>query len=188
LQTVNRELQIKVDDLSRLNNDIHNLLDSTDIATLFLDNALRVRMFTTTIKKIFRLIPSDVGRPIMDIASDLLYPELEEDTREMLRTLNFHEKQVATRDGRWLMVRIMPYRTLENIIDGAVITFSDITVAKTLEAELRRSQTGLQNRIDEQNIRLEKSDADLRIEKQRVRGGDGDGTASASDQPEESEP
>ena len=81
-----------------------------------------------------------MGRPITDIASDLVYPELAADAREVLRTLVFIEKQVATRDGRWFSVRIMPYRTLENRIDGVVITFSDITAAKTLEAQLRQTQ------------------------------------------------
>ena len=77
-----------------------------------------------------------MGRPITDIASDLVYPELAEDAREVLRTLVFVEKPIATRDGRWFSVRIMPYRTLENRIDGVVITFTDITVSRTLEAAL----------------------------------------------------
>ena len=147
LQTVNHELQVKVDDLSRTNNDMKNLLDSTDIATLFLDNALCVRRFTSQTTKITQLIASDVGRPITDIASDLFYPELAEDVRQVLRTLVSAEKQVAARDGRWFAVRILPYRTLENMIDGVVITFVDITVSKTLEAELRQTQADLEKRI-----------------------------------------
>jgi two-component system CheB/CheR fusion protein len=78
-----------------------------------------------------------VGRPLSDIVSDLLYPTMTEETREVLRTLVFSEKQVATADGRWFSVRIMPYRTMEDVIGGAVITFSNITAAKALEAELR---------------------------------------------------
>jgi two-component system CheB/CheR fusion protein len=156
LQTVNQELQAKVEDFSRMNNDMKNLLESTDIATLFLDEALNVRRFTNRISKIIKLIPSDTGRPVTDIASDQLYPELAEDAREVLRTLAFVEKQVATRDGRWFLVRIMPYRTLENRIDGVVITFTDITVSKTLEAELRKTQAGLEKRIGEQKAELGK--------------------------------
>jgi two-component system CheB/CheR fusion protein len=114
-----------------------NLLDSTDIATLFLDGALCVRRFTNQTSKITRLIPSDVGRPITDIASALLYPELAEDAREVLRTLVKVDRQIALPDGDWFGTRIMPYRTLENKIDGVVITFTDITVSKKLEAELR---------------------------------------------------
>ena len=98
-----------------------------------------MRRFTTQTTKIIKLIPGDVGRPITDIASDLLYPELAEDAREVLRTLVFMEKPIATRDGRWFTVRIMPYRTLDNRIDGVVITFTDITAAKKLEAELRET-------------------------------------------------
>ena len=141
LQTLNHELQSKVDELSRANNDMRNLLDSTDIATLFLDDALNVRRFTTQMVKIIKLIPGDVGRPLTDLASDLVYPELAEDAREVLRTLVFKEIAIATRDGRWFSVRIMPYRTLDNRIDGVVITFSDITAAKTLEATLRGTQS-----------------------------------------------
>jgi len=137
LQTVNNELQAKVDDLTRASNDMKNLLDSTDIATVFLDNRLHVRRFTEQATKIIKLIPGDVGRPLSDLATDLLYPELSTDVREVLRTLAFREKSIATGDGRWFAVRVMPYRTAENMIDGVVITFVDITVAKKLEAKLR---------------------------------------------------
>jgi two-component system CheB/CheR fusion protein len=140
LQTLNHELQSKVDELSRTNNDMRNLLDSTDIATLFLDDALNVRRFTPQTVKIIKLIPGDAGRPITDLASDLVYPGLVEDAREVLRTLVFKEQSIATRDGRWFTVRIMPYRTLDNRIDGLVITLVDITAAKTLEATLRKTQ------------------------------------------------
>ena len=137
LQTVNAEQQSRLDEFQRLSNDMKNLLDSTEIVTIFLDGELRVRRFTSGANKIFKLIPGDVGRPLTDITSALLYPELPEDAREVLRTLVFSEKPVATSDGRWFSVRIMPYRTEQNVIDGLVITFGDITVAKTLEARLR---------------------------------------------------
>ena len=126
-----------------------NLLNSTDIATLFLDNDLNVRRFTPQATKIIKLIPADVGRPITDLASDLRYPELAEDAREVLRKLASAEKPISARDGRWFTVRIMPYRTLDDRIDGVVITFADITVAKTLEAKLRRTQAGLEKRVRE---------------------------------------
>ena len=147
LQTVNAELQAKVEELSRSNNDMKNLLNSTDIATLFLDEHLKVRRFTTQATKIFKLIPGDAGRPITDLSSDLLYPDLAADTQEVLDKLNFKEKSVETREGHWFTVRIMPYRTLDNRIDGVVITFSDITVAKKLEAQLREQQVGLEQQI-----------------------------------------
>ncbi len=140
LQTLNHELQAKVDDESRANDDMRNLLDSTDIATLFLDEALKVRRFTPRMTKIIKLIPGDVNRPITDLASDLIYPELAADAQAVLRTLVFKETPVKTLDERWFTVRIMPYRTLDNRIDGLVITFADITAAKTLEATLRQNQ------------------------------------------------
>jgi two-component system CheB/CheR fusion protein len=143
LQTVNHELQAKVDELSRSNNDMKNLLNSTDIATLFLDDDLHVRRFTTPTTKIIKLIAQDAGRAITDIANDLEYPELAEDAREVLRTLVFTEKHVRTRDGRWFAVRIMPYRTLDNVIDGVVITFNDASESIALEQELRQCRGDL---------------------------------------------
>ena len=138
LQTVNAELQSKVDDLTGVRNDMANLLNSTEIATVFLDNAMQLRRFTTYATKLFKLIPGDVGRPLSHIVSDLDYPQLKDDALEVLRTLAFQEKEVATHDGRWYRVRIMPYRTQDNVIDGVVITFTDITEIKRLEAELRK--------------------------------------------------
>jgi chemotaxis methyl-accepting protein methylase/PAS domain-containing protein len=151
LQTVNSEMQVKMDELSRSNNDMKNLLNSTDIATLFLDNDLNVRRFTTQATKIIKLIPGDIGRPITDLASDLLYPELTDDAHEVLRKLGFSEKPINARDGRWFTVRIMPYRTLDDRIDGVVITFTDITVAKTLEAKLRDKHTALEKHVEEES-------------------------------------
>ena len=147
LQTVNAEQQSKMDELSRVNNDMRNLLNSTEIVTVFLDNELHVRRFTTGANKLFKLIPGDVGRPLSDIVSDLLYPGMTEEAREVLRTLVFSEKQIATTDGRWFSVRIMPYRTMEDVIDGVVITFADITAAKTLEAELREEIAKLKGEL-----------------------------------------
>jgi two-component system CheB/CheR fusion protein len=142
LYTLNAELQAKVDDLSQVNSDMKNLLNSTDIATIFLDNALHIRRFTTPATQLYKLIASDVQRPLSDIVNDLEYPELERDALEVLRTLMFSEKQVAARDGRWFTVRIMPYRTTDNVIDGVVLTFINITEAKRLEAQLQALQGG----------------------------------------------
>jgi two-component system CheB/CheR fusion protein len=140
LQTVNAEQMSKMDELARTNNDMKNLLNSTEIITVFLDGELNVRRFTTGANKLFKLIPGDVGRPLTDISCALVYPAMLDDAQEVLRTLAFSEKQITTTDGRWFMVRIMPYRTLENVIDGVVMTFMDITVAKTLEAKLREAK------------------------------------------------
>jgi len=158
LQTLNAELQAKVDELSQAGNDMKNLLESTDIATLFLDKELRVRRFTTQATKIIKLIPGDVGRPITDLVSDLNYPTLAADVRSVLRSLAATEKEAATRDGRWFTVRIMPYRTLDDRIDGVVITFADITAAKTLESQLRDKQAALEERVADQSAKLDKEE------------------------------
>jgi two-component system, chemotaxis family, CheB/CheR fusion protein len=140
LYTVNAELQSKVDDLSLVNSDMKNLLNSTEIATIFLDSELRIRRFTAPATQIYKLIPTDLRRPLSDIVNDLVYPELEADALEVIRALVFSERQIPTRNGRWYNVRIMPYRTVDNVIDGVVVTFINITEAKLLEAQLRRIQ------------------------------------------------
>jgi two-component system CheB/CheR fusion protein len=140
LQTVNAELQSKVDDFTRVNNDMKNLLNSTDIATLFLDKDLNIRRYTNQATKIFKLIKSDIGRPFTDQVSDLVYPGLATDALEVLSTLIFIQKEIPTKDGRWFLVRIMPYRTFDDIIDGLVITFFNITDHKNLESELQQKE------------------------------------------------
>ena len=162
LQTVNHELQSKVSDLSQANNDMKNLLNSTDIATLFLDDELNIRRFTTRTATIIKLIASDVGRPITDIVTDLHYPVLADDAREVLHTLVFSEKEVSASDGRWFTVKIMPYRTQENRIVGLVITFSDISVAKKLEESLRESEERFRAAIESSGIIVAAVDKELR--------------------------
>lgn len=139
LQTINGELQTRLDDLALAQSDMQNLLNSTDIATLFLDNQLNVRRFTEQMARVIHLRPGDVGRPLSELATSLLYPELHADVQETLRTLAVSEKQIATSDAQWFTVRIMPYRTLAHAIQGVVITFVDITVAKALESQLRKA-------------------------------------------------
>jgi len=147
LQTVNAELQAKLDELSKTNDDMENLLNSTEIATIFLDDTFKIRSFTPQAAKITKLIPSDVGRPLTDLVTDLVYPDLYADAREVLRSLIFSEKQASTRGGRWFTVRIMPYRTRDNRIDGVVITFVDITTAKLLEMKLIAINAGNEKRL-----------------------------------------
>ena len=139
LQTVNMELQTKVTEFMESNNDMKNLLNSTDIATLFLDKELNIRRFTDQLTKIIKLRHSDIGRPFTEMVSDLQYPEIADHAREVLRTLIFKEIDISTNDERWYKVRIMPYRTLDERIEGLVITFIDISVAKKLESELKET-------------------------------------------------
>ncbi len=142
LQTVNAELMCKLDDLALAQSDLKNLLNSTQIATLFLDGRKNVRRFTERASKVIKLREGDIGRPLTDLTTTLDYPDLQADIDQVLHTLEFSEKVVRTTDGRWYSVRVMPYRTLDNVIDGSVITFVDVTVAKQLEARLRAAPAG----------------------------------------------
>ena len=136
LATVNTELQTKVADLSRANNDLINLLAATGIGTVFVDLKLHILRFTPTVTRIINLIPSDVGRPVAHIVSNLVgYDRLVADTQAVLDSLIPQEREVQTAAGAWYTLRILPYRTLDNVIEGAVITFVDITeIVQTREA------------------------------------------------------
>lgn len=136
LQTVNAELQSKISDFMLANNDMKNLLNSTDIATLFLDKELNIRRYTEKVTKLFKLRETDIGRPFTDLVSDLLYPEIKDNAEEVLRTLVYKELDISTIDQRCFTVRIMPYRTFDDHIDGLVITFFDISKAKKTEEDL----------------------------------------------------
>ena len=165
LQTVNQELQAKVTDLSRASDDMRNLLNSTDIATLFLDDFLNVRRFTTQTSNIIKLIASDVGRPITDIVTELHVSMIAEDAREVLGSLAFKEREVQASGERWFNVRTMPYRTYENRIDGVVITFSDITRAKKLEADLVHARQLLESALSQRTLELSETQELLKAAK-----------------------
>lgn len=138
--TLNAELKTKIDELSAVHNDMANLLASTEIATLFLDNGLRIKSFTPAIGRILSLIAGDVGRPVGHIALRLRYDRLAQDVRRVLDTLVPRDIEVQGGDGSWHHMRIMPYRTLENVIDGVVVTFDDITVLKEAEQAAREAR------------------------------------------------
>jgi two-component system CheB/CheR fusion protein len=141
LATVNTELQQKVSDLSRAINDMNNLLAGTGIGTIFVDHQLRIQRFTPAVTQVINLILSDVGRPVGHIVSNLVgYNSLVGDVQEVLNTLTPQEVEVQTQAGGWYLLRIRPYRTLENVIEGAVITFTEITEMKKVQAALRESE------------------------------------------------
>jgi two-component system CheB/CheR fusion protein len=141
LATVNAQLQVKVADLSQANNDMNNLLAGTGVATLFLDHRLRIARFTPAATRLIKLIQTDLGRPVSDIASNLVgYDRLVPDTLEVLETLIPKELEVQTREGQWYQMRIGPYRTLANVIEGAVVTFMDISQRKQMEHALRQAR------------------------------------------------
>ncbi len=125
LQTINHELQAKMAEMTRLNNDMRNLLANSEITSVFLDANLRIRLFTAGSTRILRLIPGDVGRPITDIVSDLLYPDLTDDARTVLKTLEGVTRQVPTNDGREFRIRMMPYRTIAGTVDGVVVSYDE---------------------------------------------------------------
>ncbi|MBI5603544.1 MAG: DUF745 domain-containing protein [Deltaproteobacteria bacterium] len=144
LVTVNTELQKKIEELSRANNDMNNLMAGTNIGTLFLDHQLRIQRYTPATTSVINLIQTDLGRPVSDIVSRFKdYDRLVPDTRAVLDTLIPKEKQVETQEGHWFQMRIQPYRTLENVIEGAVLTFVDITEQKKLHMALADSEEKL---------------------------------------------
>jgi len=133
LRTVNSEHQTKIEELARANDDLNNLLASTNIATIFLDMDLNIKRFTPESKNLFKFIDTDMGRPLDNIVNTLEYEELEKDTRKVLDTLVKTEREVRTKDDTWLRVKIAPYRTTDNVIDGVVITAFDIGREKTAQ-------------------------------------------------------
>jgi two-component system CheB/CheR fusion protein len=140
LSTVNNELNTKVADLTRTDNDMNNLLAGTGIGTVFVDFDLRILRFTPTASEIINLILSDVGRPVAHVVTNLVgYDRLVEDTKAVLDTLIPKEMEVRTTVGRWYAMRIQPYRTLDNVIEGAVITFMNITELVQSREELRKA-------------------------------------------------
>jgi two-component system CheB/CheR fusion protein len=142
LTTINSELQTKVVDLARANNDMGNLLSSTDIGTIFVDHELLIQRFTPAVTQVINLIPSDVGRPLGHIVSNLVvYGSLVDDVKAVLDHLSPKEIEVQTLAGGWFLLRIRPYRTVENVIEGAVITFVNITPQKQAQELLRESQS-----------------------------------------------
>jgi two-component system, chemotaxis family, CheB/CheR fusion protein len=150
LQTVNAELNSRVEELSRANNDMRNLLESTQIATVFLDRMLNVRGFTPAAKEVFRLVESDTGRPIMHVRARVDSDTLQEDAERVLRTLATIERPVNNRETntRYVM-RILPYRTIDNVINGVVLTFTDITHISVAEAQIERLTHDLSARVVE---------------------------------------
>jgi two-component system CheB/CheR fusion protein len=141
LATVNGELQAKVADLSRVNNDMNNLMAGTGIGTIFVDHHLRIQRFNPPATQLINLIPADVGRPLAHIVSNMLgYDNLVADVRAVLDDLAPREVEVRVRGDGWYLLRIRPYRTTENVIEGAVVTFTEVTEMKKAEAALRESK------------------------------------------------
>ncbi|HKR63440.1 MAG TPA: CheR family methyltransferase [Thermoanaerobaculia bacterium] len=157
LRTVNQELKIKIDEISHANDDMRNLMSSTDIGTIFVDRALRVKLFTPPVRHIFNLIATDVGRPLLDINSKLRDTSLDGDLELVLEKLQPVEREVETLEGRWHLMRLVPYRTSQDRIDGVVLTFIDITARREAEQVLRRSSEQLEELIGERTSELRRA-------------------------------
>jgi two-component system CheB/CheR fusion protein len=143
LVTVNAELQTKVEDEARANDDLQNLIVSSGIATIFVDRAMRIKRFTAPAVNIFNLIETDVGRPLLDLRHRLNYPELAQDAAAAFDALRLTEREVSTTDGEWFIVRLLPYRTLDDRIEGAVLTLIDITARRRAEDVARAGEERL---------------------------------------------
>ncbi len=141
LQTVNSELKAKFESVSRAHSDVQNLMDATDVDTLFLDAQLRINRFTPRTAKLFNIAPGDEGRSITDFTHRLDYDDLAGDARKVLRDLASTEREVRGKDGGWYLTRLRPYRTVENKIDGVVMTFVDIGERRRIEDALRVSES-----------------------------------------------
>ena len=149
LVTVNTELQKKIEELDRVNNDMNNLLAGTGIGTIFVDHKLIIQRFTPAAAKVINLIPTDVGRPVDHIVPRLMtYDSLDRDIKTVLDTLVPREEEVRTRDGQWYLMRIQPYRTVGNVIEGAVLTFVDITEQKRIRDVLQEKEKQLRLLVD----------------------------------------
>lgn len=147
LQTLNTELKAKLDSTSRANSDMQNLMAATEVGTLFLDTSLRIKLFTPPIADLFRVVPGDEGRPIADFAHGLKYSNLAADARKVLRNLTPFETELESEEGRWFLMRMRPYRTIDDRIDGVVITFVDVNARKRSEERLKTMTAELDHRV-----------------------------------------
>ena len=161
--TLNSELQSRLDELTLVNNDMMNLMAGTDIATLFLDMDLRIRRFTPAIKRILNLIQTDIGRPVSHIASNLNYEEMLEDAGKVLDSLQTREVEVQTKEGAWYQMRILPYRTQENVIDGLVLTFNDISELKRSQRKAASAMHLMEGAFDASREPVLALDSDLKV-------------------------
>lgn len=141
LTTVNYELKAKVDETSKINDDLQNLISSTDIATLFVDRKMLIKWFTPRARDIFNVIGNDAGRSLLDITHHLDYPQLQKDAIEAFEALHLVEREISNRDGdRWYLARFLPYRTVDDRIQGAVLTFIDITARRRAEEQFQAGE------------------------------------------------
>ena len=163
LRSVNSQLNLKVEELTGVNNDLVNFLNSAELGTIFLDNEFRIRRFTPSAAKFMNLIPSDVGRPISHMTSKFVGVDLVADGERVLRDLSTIEKEVQTSDGSWHALRCLPYRTLDNKIDGVIFTFNDVTWLKRSEEAMEAARNYAEAIVETVREALLVLDSDLRV-------------------------
>ncbi|MGC1401592.1 MAG: PAS domain-containing protein, partial [Thermodesulfobacteriota bacterium] len=161
--TVNAELQAKIEQLAGMQNDMKNLIDNTHIGIIFLDENLAIKRFTHEAAKAFRLVTSDVGRPLNDIKSNLERADLIREAQAVLDSLVPREFEVKTIGDEWFLIRIMPYRTLENVVQGVVLTFNDISGLKKIEKEIREARQYAESIVDTVREPLIILDGDFKV-------------------------
>ena len=160
--TVNVELQSRIDELSQANDDLKNLFDSIEIASIFLDIDLNIRRFTTSMTRNIHLESRDIGRPLSLFATNLLDVNLTRDAAKVLKDLALVEREVKGNDGEFYRIRLRPYRTINNVIDGVVITVEDISVQKKVENALIASNQHLDRMVQKGILDLAKADKELK--------------------------
>jgi len=163
LTTLNSELKSNVEEVSRVNSDLQNLMASTGLATVFLNRDLQIKRYTLRAVEVFRLIPTDIGRPLSDLRHGFADEDLMRDAEQVLDTLTLIEREICTRDGDWFLLRVLPYRTVEDKIDGVVLTFLEITARKRAEAALREREQELMLVTETAPICILYLDADERM-------------------------
>ena len=163
LNTVNQQINSKVEELTEVNNDLVNFLNSSDVATIFLDNQLRIKRFTPSATAIMNLIPTDVGRPIEHMAQHFAGVDLTLDAKNVLQSLAVVKKEVRSSDNRWFLMTCLPYRTTDNKIDGVVLTFNDVTALKQSEISMSEARNFAQGIVDTMRESLIVLDSDLRV-------------------------
>ena len=163
LSTVNSQLNFKIEELTGVNNDLVNFLNSSEIGTIFLDNELRVRRFTPSAAKLMNLISSDVGRPLSHTTNKFIDLDLVADGERVLRNLSVIEKEVQTSDGLSHAMRCLPYRTLDNKIDGVIFTFNDVTRLKRSEEAMQEARNYAEGIVETVREALVVLDSKLRV-------------------------
>jgi two-component system CheB/CheR fusion protein len=161
LQTVNSEMRNKLDEVSRAHKELENLMGATEIATLFLDRDMRIQRFSAGIHELFSMLQIDRGRRVSDLSHNLGYNDFVEDAEKTLHKLQPVEREIQTPEGRWFLIRLRPYRTVDDKIEGVVITFIDINELKAAEREIIKARDTLEQRVEERTREVERANQQL---------------------------